>query len=53
MGALMVHDDPQCLWSKKSKADWSKYMKGASAMYAYYITQDKGIVTVLSPPPPE
>lgn len=28
-------------------------MKGASAMYAYHIAQDEGVVTVLSPPPPE
>lgn len=53
MGPLMAHGHPQCLWSKKSSKGWSKYMKGASAMYAYHIAQDKGIVTVLSPPPPE
>ena len=53
MGPLMVHDDPRCLWSRKSSKRWSKYMKGASAMYAYHIAQDKGVVTVLSPPPPE
>ncbi|PKX92848.1 uncharacterized protein P174DRAFT_432216 [Aspergillus novofumigatus IBT 16806] len=53
MGPLMAHDHPQCLRSKKSIKGWSKYMKGASAMYAYHIAQDKGIVTVLSPPPPE
>jgi hypothetical protein len=53
MGPLMIHDHPQCLWSKKSRKEWSKYMQGASAMYAYHIARDKGIVTVLSPPPPE
>ena len=28
-------------------------MKGASAMYAYHIAQNKELVTVLSPPPPD
>jgi hypothetical protein len=53
MGPLMAHDHPRCLRSKKLRKSWSKYMKGASAMYAYRIAQDKGVVTVLSPPPPE
>ncbi|RWQ95428.1 hypothetical protein C8Q69DRAFT_486498 [Paecilomyces variotii] len=53
MGPLMVHSDPHCLWSRKSSKRWSKYMKGASAMYAYHIAQNKEPVTVLSPPPPE
>ena len=51
MGPLMVHGDPQCLWSRKSSKRWSKYMKGVSAMYAYHIAPDKGVVTILSPPP--
>ncbi|KAI9934846.1 hypothetical protein ASPWEDRAFT_44372 [Aspergillus wentii DTO 134E9] len=58
MGPLMIHDHPQCLWSRKTRKGktskwWSRYMKGASAMYAYHIAQDEGIVTVLSPPPPD
>lgn len=53
MGPLMAHSQPQCLKAMKTSKNWSKYMKGASAMYAYHIAQDKGIVTVLSPPPPE
>ncbi|KAF9882757.1 hypothetical protein FE257_005316 [Aspergillus nanangensis] len=36
----------------KSSKQWSRYMKGASAMYAYHIAQDGGVVTILSPPPP-
>jgi hypothetical protein len=52
MGPLMEHENDQCLWSRKSNKKWSKYMKGASAMFAYHIAQDGGVVTVLSPPPP-
>lgn len=52
MGPLMVPEHPDCLRSQKKKKQWSRYMKGASAMYAYHIAQDEGIVTVLSPPPP-
>ncbi|KAJ5240379.1 uncharacterized protein N7469_001970 [Penicillium citrinum] len=52
MGPLMEHEHPQCLWSQKSDKQWSRYMKGASAMFAYHIAQDGGVVTVLSPPPP-
>lgn len=29
MGLLMVHDQPHCMWSRKSNKQWSKYMKGA------------------------
>ncbi|PYH98942.1 hypothetical protein BO71DRAFT_343732 [Aspergillus ellipticus CBS 707.79] len=53
MGPLMVHDEEQCLWSRKSSQAWSRYMKGASAIYAYHIAQDGGQVIVLTPPPPE
>ncbi|PWY83322.1 hypothetical protein BO70DRAFT_361457 [Aspergillus heteromorphus CBS 117.55] len=53
MGPLMVHDHAQCLWSRKSSKGWSRYMKGASAMYAYHIAKDGGLVTVLTPPPPD
>ncbi|KAL2843592.1 hypothetical protein BJX68DRAFT_270086 [Aspergillus pseudodeflectus] len=53
MGPLMVHGHPECLRSMKSPKGWSRYMKGASAMYAYHIARDNGIVTLLSPPPPE
>lgn len=53
MGPLMVHDHAQCLWTRKSSKAWSRYMKGASAMYAYHIAQDEGLVTVLTPPPPQ
>ncbi|KAJ6033798.1 uncharacterized protein N7446_007911 [Penicillium canescens] len=53
MGSLMIHEHPQCLWSRKSSKQWSKYMKGASAMFAYHIAQDGDVVTVLSPPPPD
>ncbi|KAK2853271.1 hypothetical protein FQN49_005238 [Arthroderma sp. PD_2] len=34
-----------------SSKRWSKYMKGASAIFAYYISQGTA-VTVLTPPPP-
>ena len=52
MGALMDPSHPLCLRKKKSKEAWSKYMKGASAIFAWYISRGEK-VTVLSPPPPE
>ncbi|EUC40076.1 hypothetical protein COCMIDRAFT_62452, partial [Bipolaris oryzae ATCC 44560] len=51
MGPLMNLDDPLCPKEKKSKQKWSKYMKGASVIFAWYITKGEK-VTVLSPPPP-
>ncbi|KAB8212700.1 hypothetical protein BDV33DRAFT_186288 [Aspergillus novoparasiticus] len=33
---LVIHGDSQRLWSQKSSKRWNKYMKGASAMYAYH-----------------
>ncbi|KAH8728861.1 hypothetical protein GQ44DRAFT_608204 [Phaeosphaeriaceae sp. PMI808] len=52
MGPLMDKNAPLCLKRRKSKVNWSKYMKGASAVFAWYITKGEK-VTVLSPPPPE
>ncbi|PYH92910.1 hypothetical protein BO71DRAFT_451091 [Aspergillus ellipticus CBS 707.79] len=45
MGPLMVHNHARCLWSRKSSKEWSRYMKGASAIYAYHIAKDGGLVT--------
>lgn len=53
MGPLMVHDHPQCRHLHKSKQRWSRYMHGASALFASHIAQDGGTVTVVTPPPPE
>ncbi|KAH8747487.1 hypothetical protein F5883DRAFT_583980 [Diaporthe sp. PMI_573] len=36
----------------KGKKSWTQYMRGASALFAWYITADE-VVTVLCPPPPE
>jgi hypothetical protein len=41
-----------CVRVRKSKDAWSKYVKGASALFACYIAGNKRVV-VLSPPPPE
>ncbi|KAI2000002.1 hypothetical protein LOZ52_005282 [Ophidiomyces ophidiicola] len=51
MGSLVDKNHPSCLKSKMSSSRWSKYMKGASAIFAYYISQG-AIVMVLTPPPP-
>ncbi|EFR04884.1 hypothetical protein MGYG_07885 [Nannizzia gypsea CBS 118893] len=51
MGSLMEKNDPSCLKSKMSPKRWSKYMKGASAIFAYYISQGATVI-VLTPPPP-
>lgn len=52
MGPLMIPKHPLCLKVKKSPKQWSKYVKGASAVFAWHISEGKRI-TVLSPPPPE
>ncbi|KAK0111806.1 hypothetical protein ONS96_001074 [Cadophora gregata f. sp. sojae] len=51
MGPLMIAEDPLCLESQKSSKGWSKYMKGASAIFAQLILEGER-VTVLPPPPP-
>lgn len=53
MGPLMNPDDPLCLKKKKkSPGGWSKYIKGASAIFAWRISRGERVL-VLSPPPPE
>lgn len=52
MGPLMDEDHPKCLKSKKSSHQWSQYVHGASAIFAWHIARGEK-VTVLSPPPPE
>lgn len=51
MGPLMVSDHPSCLKSKTSRESWSRYIKGASAVFAYHISKGEKI-TVLFPPSP-
>ncbi|KAK5460315.1 hypothetical protein LTR55_011942 [Exophiala xenobiotica] len=52
MGCLMQPEHPSCLKPKKSNDAWSRYVKGASAIFAHYAAQGQAI-TVLSPPPPD
>ncbi|KAH8653992.1 hypothetical protein BGZ60DRAFT_419120 [Tricladium varicosporioides] len=52
MGPLMDPSHSLCLQNQKSSNAWGKYVKGASAIFAYYISRGER-VTVLSPPPPE
>lgn len=52
MGPLMIPEHPLCLKGRKSQKQWSKYVKGASAVFACHISRGEK-VTVLSPPPPE
>ncbi|KAH7399786.1 hypothetical protein BKA64DRAFT_670400 [Cadophora sp. MPI-SDFR-AT-0126] len=52
MGPLMDPSHPLCLRIPKSTSEWSQYVKGASALFAWYISKGER-VTVLSPPPPE
>jgi hypothetical protein len=51
MGPLMNSKDPLCPKGRKSKQQWSKYIKGASVIFAWYVARSEK-VTVLSPPPP-
>ena len=52
MGPLMNPEHPLCLKSRKNAKGWSKYIKGASAVFAWHISRGER-VTVLSPPPPD
>ncbi|GFF24812.1 reticulocyte-binding protein 2 homolog a [Aspergillus udagawae] len=52
MGLLMDENHPDCPRWKKTSQQWSKYIHGASAIFAWRIAQGEK-VTVLSPPPPE
>lgn len=51
MGSLMEPDAPSCLKSRKSPHEWSLYIKGASVIFAQYISRGD-VATVLVPPPP-
>ena len=51
MGPLMAKESKHCLSTQKSKKQWSLYIKGASALFAWHICEGKE-VTVLTPPPP-
>lgn len=52
MGPLMDEKHPECLKLKKGPRQWSRYVHGASAIFAWRIAQGEK-VTLLSPPPPE
>ncbi|KAK7458449.1 hypothetical protein Landi51_01272 [Colletotrichum acutatum] len=52
MGPLMNSSHPLCLRTKKTSSAWSKYMKGASLVFAWRISRGS-FTTVLTPPPPE
>ncbi|KAJ5109291.1 hypothetical protein N7456_005966 [Penicillium angulare] len=52
MGPLMDVNHPNCLKSTKTHHQWSKYVHGASALFAWRIANGEE-VTLLSPPPPE
>ncbi|KAK5993614.1 hypothetical protein PT974_07048 [Cladobotryum mycophilum] len=52
MGPLMDTNNPECPRRQKSLNAWSKYVHGASILFAWHITEGD-LVTVLSQPPPE
>ncbi|KAJ4992921.1 hypothetical protein SVAN01_01625 [Stagonosporopsis vannaccii] len=52
MGPLMDTRSPVCLHGQKSYNAWSKYIHGASAVFAWHIAKSN-VVTVLCPPPPQ
>jgi hypothetical protein len=52
MGSLMTPSDPRCPRSRKSSDQWSTYIKGASVIFAQYISR-RDVATVLIPPPPD
>jgi hypothetical protein len=52
MGPLMDIKHPDCLKLRKNNQQWSNYIHGASAIFAWRIAQGEK-VTLLSPPLPE
>jgi hypothetical protein len=52
MGPLMMPNHPLCLKGTKTDKQWTSYVAGASAIFAWHISQGE-MVIVLSPPPPE
>jgi hypothetical protein len=52
IGPLTTLEHPLCLKRQKSSGGWSKYIKGASAVFAWHILRGERVI-VLSPPPPE
>jgi hypothetical protein len=50
MGPLMDSTDQRCLRRDKELEEWSKYVKGASGIFARYACR-RGIVRVLTLPP--
>jgi len=52
MGPLKMPEDQRYLRKDMSQKSWSRYMKGASAVFAWHILRGER-VTVLTPPPPE
>ncbi|KAJ9654440.1 hypothetical protein H2198_006520 [Neophaeococcomyces mojaviensis] len=51
MGPLMRPEDPQCHRSDKSAKEWSKYIKGASAIFAARAAEGHKAVLLARPPP--
>lgn len=52
MGSLMDPRVSTCPKNGKSRKAWSKYVHGASAVFAWHIAMED-VVTVLCPPPPQ
>lgn len=52
MGPLMDTNDSRCPREKKSRPAWTKYVHGASAIFAWHISKGD-MVTLLTNPPPQ
>ncbi|KAJ0159070.1 hypothetical protein CTA2_10365 [Colletotrichum tanaceti] len=52
MGPLMDPDHPRCLKSNKNGKAWSKYIRGASLIFARRISRGD-VATIMTPPPPD
>ncbi|KAH7129430.1 hypothetical protein B0J13DRAFT_564067 [Dactylonectria estremocensis] len=52
MGSLVNGDNPMYPQASKGKGR-SRYMRGASALFAWYIATEDDVVTILCPPPPD
>lgn len=52
MGPLMVTKHPSCAKGRKTRKEWSRYVQGASGLFADQMPKGH-VVTVLSRPPPQ
>ncbi|PYH43040.1 uncharacterized protein BP01DRAFT_266708, partial [Aspergillus saccharolyticus JOP 1030-1] len=51
MGPLMDKTNPECPRMRKTKNQWSRYIHGASAIFAWHIARFETVILLSRPPP--